>query len=126
MNHQITQSASGSAYAATSWALASSSANNINSVLCCFVGRGLRQRRSPNRVRIGPGDIAAGISLRNSQFLGLYVRRSPRGANRWPIDDLVLNGHSAVNTEAHEYATVLENNNGDMALIAFMRKRAAQ
>jgi ABC-type transporter MlaC component len=45
----------------------------------------------------------------------------------WRIDDLVLNGHSAVNTEAHEYATVLENNNGDMnALIAFMRKRASQ
>lgn len=45
----------------------------------------------------------------------------------WRIDDLVLNGHSAVNTGAHEYATVLENNNGDMtALIAFMRKRAAQ
>jgi hypothetical protein len=31
-----------------------------------------------------------------------------------------------VNTEAHEYASVLERNNGDMnALIAFMRKRAA-
>ena len=45
----------------------------------------------------------------------------------WRIDDLVLNGHSAVNTEAHEYATVLENNNGDIdALIAFMRKRAGQ
>jgi len=41
--------------------------------------------------------------------------------------DVVLNGHSAVNTEAHEYATVLEANNGDMnALIAFMRKRVAQ
>ena len=45
----------------------------------------------------------------------------------WRIVDLVLDGHSAVNTEAHEYATVLERNNGDMnALIAFMRKRAAQ
>ena len=44
----------------------------------------------------------------------------------WRIDDLVLDGHSAVNTEAHEYASVLERNNGDMnALIAFMRKRAA-
>lgn len=43
----------------------------------------------------------------------------------WRIVDLVLDGHSAVNT--HEYATVLERNNGDMkALIAFMRKRAAQ
>lgn len=32
-----------------------------------------------------------------------------------------------VNTEAHEYATALQNNNGDMnALIAFMRKRAGQ
>jgi phospholipid transport system substrate-binding protein len=45
----------------------------------------------------------------------------------WRIVDLVLNGHSAINTEAHEYAAVLERNNGDMnALIAFMRKRAAQ
>ena len=26
----------------------------------------------------------------------------------------MLNGRSAVNTEAHEYATVLQNNNGDM------------
>jgi len=32
-----------------------------------------------------------------------------------------------VNAEVQEYATVLERNNGDMnALIAFMRKRAAQ
>jgi phospholipid transport system substrate-binding protein len=45
----------------------------------------------------------------------------------WRIVDLVLAGRSAVATEAHEYATVLENNNNDMdALIAFMRKRAAQ
>jgi len=45
----------------------------------------------------------------------------------WRIDDLVLDGHSAVNAEVQEYATVLERNNGDMnALIAFMRKRAAQ
>ena len=45
----------------------------------------------------------------------------------WRIIDLVLNGHSAVNTEAHEYANVLASKNGDMnALIAFMRKRAAQ
>jgi ABC-type transporter MlaC component len=45
----------------------------------------------------------------------------------WRIDDLVLNGRSAVDTEAEEYSSVLENNNGDMnALIAFMRKRAAQ
>ncbi|MGA7456151.1 MAG: ABC transporter substrate-binding protein [Methyloceanibacter sp.] len=45
----------------------------------------------------------------------------------WRIDDLVLDGHSAVNTAANEYYNVLENNNGDMnALLAFMRKRAAQ
>lgn len=45
----------------------------------------------------------------------------------WRIVDLVLDGHSAVNVEAQEYASVLERNNGDMnALIAFMRKRAAQ
>jgi phospholipid transport system substrate-binding protein len=50
----------------------------------------------------------------------------PEGQS-WRIDDLVLGGHSAVSTEAHEYATVLESNNGDMnALIAFMRKRAAK
>jgi len=45
----------------------------------------------------------------------------------WRIDDLLLDGHSAVSTEANEYAAVLERNNGDInALIAFMRKRAAQ
>jgi len=45
----------------------------------------------------------------------------------WRIVDLLLDGHSAVNTETQEYASVLERNNGDMkALIAFMRKRAAQ
>jgi phospholipid transport system substrate-binding protein len=45
----------------------------------------------------------------------------------WRIVDLVLDGHSAVNAEVQEYATILERNNGDMnALIAFMRKRAAQ
>jgi phospholipid transport system substrate-binding protein len=49
----------------------------------------------------------------------------PEGQS-WRIDDLVLGGHSAVSTEAHEYATVLESNHGDIqALIAFMRKRAA-
>lgn len=50
----------------------------------------------------------------------------PNGSS-WRIDDLVLNGRSAVDTEAEEYSSVLENNSGDMnALIAFMRKRAAQ
>ena len=50
----------------------------------------------------------------------------PDGSS-WRIDDLVLNGRSAVDTEAEEYSSVLENNNGDVnALIAFMRKRAAQ
>jgi len=50
----------------------------------------------------------------------------PEGQS-WRIDDLMLDGHSAVSTETNEYATVLENNNGDMsALIAFMRKRAAK
>lgn len=45
----------------------------------------------------------------------------------WRVVDLLLDGHSAVNTEAQEYASVLESNNGDInALIAFMRKRAAQ
>jgi hypothetical protein len=72
--------------------------------------------------------------------LDLYRRRSVPGkddqvwiwwmrpdGDSWRIADLVLNGRSAVNTEAHEYATVLQNNNGDMnALIAIMRKRAGQ
>ena len=50
----------------------------------------------------------------------------PEGQS-WRIDDLLLDGHSAVNTEAHEYANVLASNNSDMnALIAFMRKRAAK
>lgn len=45
----------------------------------------------------------------------------------WRIDDLALDGHSAVNTAANEYFNVLQNNNGDMnALLAFMRKRAAK
>lgn len=45
----------------------------------------------------------------------------------WRVTDLLLGGHSAVNTGRHEYANVLESNNGDMnALIAFMRKRAVQ
>lgn len=45
----------------------------------------------------------------------------------WRIDDLLLDGHSAVNTAANEYFNVLQNNHGDMnALLAFMRKRAAQ
>jgi ABC-type transporter MlaC component len=44
----------------------------------------------------------------------------------WRIIDLLLGGHSAVSTERHEYAEVLEHNNGDLkALIAFMQKRAA-
>jgi phospholipid transport system substrate-binding protein len=44
----------------------------------------------------------------------------------WRIVDLLMDGHSAVSMEVQEYATVLERNNGDMnALIAFMRKRAA-
>jgi phospholipid transport system substrate-binding protein len=50
-----------------------------------------------------------------------------RDGQSWRIDDLLLDGHSAVNTQVNEYASVLERNNGDMdALIAFMRKRAAQ
>lgn len=45
----------------------------------------------------------------------------------WRIVDLLVNGHSAVNAERQEYASILESNNGDMnALIAFMRKRATQ
>jgi ABC-type transporter MlaC component len=53
-------------------------------------------------------------------------RMRPDGGS-WRIDDVVLNGRSAVATEAQEYSTVLASNNGDInALIAFMRKRAAQ
>jgi len=45
----------------------------------------------------------------------------------WRIDDLALDGHSAVNTAANEYFNVLQSNNGDMnALLDFMRKRASQ
>ena len=52
-------------------------------------------------------------------------RMRPDGPS-WRIDDLALDGHSAVNTAANEYFNVLQNNNGDMnALLAFMRKRAA-
>ena len=39
----------------------------------------------------------------------------------WRIIDLLLDGHSVVNAEIQEYATVLASNNGDInALIAFM------
>jgi phospholipid transport system substrate-binding protein len=45
----------------------------------------------------------------------------------WRVTDLLLGGHSAMSTQRHEYASVLESNDGDMqVLIAFMRKRAAQ
>ena len=44
----------------------------------------------------------------------------------WRVVDVLLDGHSALNSEAQEYSNVLQSNNGDMgALIAFMRKRAA-
>jgi ABC-type transporter MlaC component len=45
----------------------------------------------------------------------------------WRVVDLLLDGHSALNTEIQEYASVLESNHGDIAaLIAFMRSRAAK
>ena len=45
----------------------------------------------------------------------------------WRITDLILNGRSAVGAQRQEYRSVLESNHGEMnALIAFMRKRAAQ
>jgi phospholipid transport system substrate-binding protein len=57
----------------------------------------------------------------------IWIWRMRPDGQSWRIDDLVLNGRSAVGTEADEYAGVLESNNGAMdALIAFMRKRAAQ
>ena len=50
----------------------------------------------------------------------------PEG-DSWRIDDLLLDGHSAVNTAANEYFNVLQNNHAGMnALLAFMRKRAAR
>jgi len=53
-------------------------------------------------------------------------RMRPDGPS-WRIDDLALDGHSAVNTAANEYFNVLQSNNGDMnALLAFMRKRVSQ
>ncbi len=43
----------------------------------------------------------------------------------WRIIDLLLDGHSVVDAEIQEYASVLASNNGDInALIAFMHKRA--
>lgn len=43
----------------------------------------------------------------------------------WRIIDLLLDGHSVVDAEIHEYANVLASNHGDInALIAFMHKRA--
>jgi ABC-type transporter MlaC component len=57
----------------------------------------------------------------------IWIWRIRPDGQSWRIDDLVLNGRSAVSTEAGEYASVLDSNNGDLnALIAFMRKRAAQ
>jgi phospholipid transport system substrate-binding protein len=56
-----------------------------------------------------------------------WIWRMRRDGQSWRIVDVLLNGRSAVDTERHEYASVLENNNWDMdALIAFMLKRGAQ
>lgn len=45
----------------------------------------------------------------------------------WRIVDVLLNGRSAVGAQRQEFANVLKSNNGSFdALMAFMRKRAAQ
>jgi ABC-type transporter MlaC component len=80
-----------------------------------------------HRPPIGDDQLAASrrsVPGKEDQIWIWWMR--PDGQS-WRIVDLVLDGHSAVNTEVQEYASVLERNNGDMkALIAFMRKRAAQ
>jgi ABC-type transporter MlaC component len=80
-----------------------------------------------HRPPIGDDQLAASrrsVPGKEDQIWIWWMR--PDGQS-WRIVDLVLDGHSAVNTEVQEYASVLERNNDDMkALIAFMRKRAAQ
>ena len=45
----------------------------------------------------------------------------------WRIVDVLLNGRSAVGAQRQEFTNVLKSNNGDFnALMAFMRKRAAE
>jgi ABC-type transporter MlaC component len=45
----------------------------------------------------------------------------------WRIVDVLLNGRSAVGAQKQEFTNVLKSNNGDFkALMAFMRKRAAE
>jgi hypothetical protein len=57
----------------------------------------------------------------------IWIWRMRPDGSSWRIDDLALDGHSAVNTAANEYFNVLQSNNGDMnALLDFMRKRASQ
>jgi phospholipid transport system substrate-binding protein len=57
----------------------------------------------------------------------VWIWRMRRDGQSWRIVDVLLNGRSAVETEGQEYASVLENNDGEMdVLIAFMRKRAVK
>jgi phospholipid transport system substrate-binding protein len=80
-----------------------------------------------HRAPVGSDQLAASrrsVPGKEDQIWIWWMR--PDG-DSWRITDLLLDGHSAVNAERQEYASVLENNHGDMnALIAFMRKRAAQ
>ena len=80
-----------------------------------------------HRTPVGSDQLAASrrsVPGKEDQIWLWWMR--PDG-DSWRITDLLLDGHSAVNAERQEYASVLENNHGDMnALIAFMHKRATQ
>jgi ABC-type transporter MlaC component len=80
-----------------------------------------------HRPPIGPDQLAASRRSVPGKEDQIWIWWMHPDGQSWRIVDLLLDGHSAVNTEVQEYASVLERNNGDMkALIAFMRKRAAQ
>jgi phospholipid transport system substrate-binding protein len=61
------------------------------------------------------------------EFDQIWIWRMRPEGQSWRIVDLLLDGSSALNSEAEDYADILESNNGDIrVLIASMRKRATQ
>ncbi len=95
----------------------------------------LRRMRAPgttlkfigHRPPIGGDELAASrrsVPGKEDQTWIWWMR--PDGKS-WRIVDVLLDGHSALITESQEYASILENNKGDInTLIAFIRKRAAR
>jgi phospholipid transport system substrate-binding protein len=100
-----------------------------------IVGAYLRRMRLPgttltfvgNRPPVEGDRLAASRRSVPGKPDQVWIWRMRPDGQSWRIVDVLLNGRSAVDTESQEYASVLENNKGDMsALIAFMRKRGAK